>query len=441
MDTSADTNSILLVCIGGPDTGKRIAVSERPSQIGRSSACNVASDDPDVAPEHLVLRLDSGKLTFAASADCAAFVDGQRVALGNLDAKQQLRIGRSLWQIQSPASGPGDLYSFLGGIGDRINAVAGVEKIEGFKLSEMLSEIWRKRTDEDLENYFAVGTPSNTPTLAEVNTGWPKPWFFFKTFILAAVVYMGFLFAYRQFNNDNLLPGLLIMGSFVMPLTLLILFFEINVLRNVPLYQVLKLLLLGGILSLMLSLFLYQWTKLGTTDNWFGALGVGLVEESGKTLALLLVLNKLKYRWILNGMLFGAAVGAGFSGFESAGYAYQYGVNVITTRGLLAICGGHVLWTALVGAALWRVRGDLKFDWPMLADGRFLRAFGLAVAMHMVWDAPWDPSFYLKEIVLGFVVWVALLGYIQFGLRQIRSAQATGATEFFKKQHAAADKS
>ena len=226
----------------------------------------------------------------------------------------------------------------------------------------------------------------------------------------------------------------MVMGSFVMPMTLLILFFEINVLRNVPLYQVLKLALLGGILSLILSLFLYQWTKLGETDNWFGALGVGLVEETGKAAALLLVLNKLKSRWILNGMLFGAAIGAGFAGFESAGYAYRYGLEVITTRGVLAICGGHVLWTALVGGALWRVRGDQKFQWPMLAEARFLRVFGLAVALHMVWDSPLNLPFHLKNIVLGFVVWVALLSYIQTGLRQIRSAQITGATEFFKRE-------
>jgi RsiW-degrading membrane proteinase PrsW (M82 family) len=426
---------VLLLCVGGPDTGKRVAVSEHPATIGRASTSEVASDDPEVAPQHLTLQLEGEQLTFNTSPDCVAFVDGQKLPKGNIKPGQQLRIGRSLWQIQGNATGgAGDLYSFLGGLGDRISEVAGGEKIEGFKISEMFSEIWRKRTDEDMENYFAVGTPCNTPKLAEIDPSWPKPWFFFKTFILAVIIYWGFVFAYDEFKNDNLLPGLMVMGSFVMPMTLLILFFEINILRNVPLYQVLKLTLLGGLLSLILSLFLYQWTKLGETDNWIGSLGVGLVEETGKAAALLLVLNKLKYRWILNGMLFGAAVGAGFAGFESAGYAYRYGLEVITTRGVLAICGGHVLWTALVGGALWRVRGDQKFEWSMLAQPRFLRVFGLAVAMHMVWDSPLNLPFHLKNIVLGFVVWVALLSYVQTGLRQIRGAQLTGSTEFFKRE-------
>ena len=157
------------------------------------------------------------------------------------------------------------------------------------------------------------------------------------------------------------------------------------------------------------------------------------MEEAGKAAALLLVMNKLKYRWILNGMLFGAAVGAGFAGFESAGYAYHYGLDVITDHaGWLCLCGGHVLWCALEGAALWRVRGDKKFEWAMLQDLRFLRVFGLCVAMHAVWDSPLELPLDLKFIAVGFVVWVAILSFVQAGLRQIRAAQAAEATTTVK---------
>ena len=60
----------------------------------------------------------------------------------------------------------------------------------------------------------------------------------------------------------------------------------------------------------------------------------------------------------------------------------------------------------------------------MLQDIRFLRVYGLAAAMHALWDAPFNLPFYLKYIALGFVAWVALLSLIQAGLRQIRAAQA-----------------
>ena len=195
-------NSILLLCVGGPDAGKRVAVSEQPATIGRASSSEIASDDPEVAQQHLILQLEGGKLTVTTLPDSAAFVaDGQRITKGIIGPGQQLRVGRSLWQIQGgPAGATGDLYSFLGGLGDKISEVAGGEKIEGFKISEMFSEIWRKRTDEDMENYFAVGTPCNTPKLTEVDTSWPKPWFFFKTFILTVLVYWGLVFAYDQWS-------------------------------------------------------------------------------------------------------------------------------------------------------------------------------------------------------------------------------------------------
>ncbi len=106
----------------------------------------------------------------------------------------------------------------------------------------------------------------------------------------------------------------------------------------------------------------------------------------------------------------------------------NYGLDVITSRGWLCLCGGHVLWCALEGAALWRVRGDKKFEWAMLQDLRFLRVFGLCVAMHAVWDSPLELPLDLKFIAVGFVVWVAILSFVQAGLRQIRAAQAAEAT-------------
>jgi protease PrsW len=101
-------------------------------------------------------------------------------------------------------------------------------------------------------------------------------------------------------------------------------------------------------------------------------------------------------------------------------------LHTITERGLLCLCGGHVMWCALTGAALWRVRGDRKFEWSMLQDFSFLRVYALAAGMHAVWDWDWswEPPMYLKYIGLGFVGWVAVLSFVQMGLKQVKAAQA-----------------
>ncbi len=433
MNQPAQTNSIKLVCVSGPDQGKRLVIREQPTTIGKSVNCDLASDDVDVAERHVTLRAANDRLILEVSEGQAVFVDGQRVQqTGHLNPVEQMRIGRSIWKIESSAEVPSEFSAFLGNLSGRITAVAGTEKIEGFKAQEMFSEVLRRRTDEEMEAYFAVGTPTTTPALADVTTSWPKPWLFVKIFVLLALVYCGLLFAFKTYNNSLMIPGLLTVGGFMMPFALLIFFFEMNVLRNVPLYQILKMLFLGGILSVIAALFLLTQAKL--SDSWLGAITIGIIEEAGKVVALLLVVNKLKYRWILNGMLFGAAVGAGFAGFESAGYGGKYGPENITLRAGLCILGGHVMWCALSGAALWRVRGDRKFEWSMLGDLRFLRIFALVAVLHGVWDSPLSSTMYLKYIVLGFVAWVAILSYIQVGLKQVRDAQAQGATEFFKKQ-------
>jgi RsiW-degrading membrane proteinase PrsW (M82 family) len=409
--------------------GKRLVLTDSETTFGRSSDCHLLSDDIEVTEHHLTLWSKAGVVTFRTTSGSTVFVDGRPVCDGQVVPGQQLRVGRSYWQLASaPATNAAaDLIERLS---EQITSVAGLEKIERFSVSETFSEVFRKHEADEIEDYLIVGTRTTTPALASVEANWPRPWLFFRAFILTAVAYGLFIFGWNQFRNLNLIPGLIMIGSLAGPFTLLIFFFEINVARNVSLYQVLRLMLIGGGLSLILSLFGFQMTNMSRT---LGPPAAGIVEEVGKAAALLLVVNQLKYRWTLNGLLFGAAVGAGFAVFESAGYAFRLGVlaanssavlfDVIQTRGILSVLGGHVLWTALVGAALWRVRGEHRLQLSMLADPGFLRVFGLAVAAHMIWDMSFDLPLYLKYIALGFVTWVALLSMIQGGLRQIKNEQ------------------
>jgi len=423
---------VLFTCIAGPDVGKRFVLNDRELVIGRAVECNVLSDDPDVAQRHAAVFLRTGKPVCRSLESSPLFVDGQQVTEAAIEPGQQFRIGRSFWQLAVAPAQSGDT-TWLGKLGQQITGFAGVEKIQGFSAATMFSDVFKKRPPEEVEDYLIVGTRTTTPPLQSVSADWPRPWLFLKAFTLSAAVYLLFDFAWNQFGNENLIPGLIVVGSFAIPFSILIFFFEMNVLRNISLYEVIKLLLLGGILSLIASLFAYDLTKL---TSWMGA---GIIEESGKAAALLLVIKKLRYRWILNGLLFGAAVGTGFAVFESSGYALRYGaqggaqemLQVINERAILSILGGHVLWTAMVGGALWRVRGDRPFTFDMLQDLRFLRVFAIAVLLHTVWDSPLQLPAYGKFIALGFVAWVVLLGLIQQGLRQVKLEQA-GAGELAK---------
>ena len=113
----------------------------------------------------------------------------------------------------------------------------------------------------------------------------------------------------------------------------------------------------GGAASLVLTLFLFTIFPVGELD-YIGAFIVGVVEETGKLLAIILFVKALKPKYILNGMLIGASVGAGFAVFETAGYAFRQfeagvawgfdkGIDrmaeVLFLRGWSSL-GGHVAW-------------------------------------------------------------------------------------------------
>ena len=417
-----------LLCLSGPDQGKRLALTTSPLLVGRSLDSNLMSDDADLPDRFATVQLDGGRLRVSAHTTILPFIDGHPQADASMVPGQQLRMGRSVWQFQLAGAGGEGVRGFVNRLGDQISHAAGVEKPEEWNPHEMFAEVTKRRTDEEIEAYLTVGTAGTTPTLGQIDAHWPKPWVFGRVFLAAVAVYAIFVFGWKQFENENLLPGLMMIGSFAIPFSLLVLFFEMNVPRNISMYQVTKLLLLGGIVSIVISLFGFRLTGL---DSWLGAAAAGIIEETGKGLTLLLVVRRPRYRWTLNGLLLGATVGTGFAVFESAGYAFRTALesgagamrNNIMERGVLSILGGHVLWTGLVGAALWRVKGDQPFRTEMLTDPRFLRVVAFSMGMHMIWNAPWDPALYLKYIALGAVAWLLVLGFIQTGLKEVRQAQ------------------
>ncbi|HLV87772.1 MAG TPA: PrsW family intramembrane metalloprotease [Candidatus Sulfotelmatobacter sp.] len=322
---------------------------------------------------------------------------------------------------------PAPRHGVLESIGNHISSFASTDRLEGFSLREFFSDVFKKREATEIDDYFVVGTSRTTPAIEDVPTGWPKPWFFFRVLIFLALVYLGFYLAWQQFQNPKLIPGLIMMGSLAAPLATVILFFELNAPRNISFNRILMLVASGGIVSLFVASIGFSVSDLG----WMGASQAGIVEEIGKLLAVIIVARSFKGKYILNGLLYGAAVGAGFAFFESAGYAFEFlektgkldvMFDVIQLRALLTPFG-HVAWTAITAAALWRVKGDRPFQMHMLLDGGFLKTMLIPMVLHMAWDAPFTSPFDVHLIGLGIIGWFVVFGLVQQGLRQIRDEQ------------------
>jgi len=340
--------------------------------------------------------------------------------------------------LSAKSSAPVDkaATSFL----DRVRKLASTDKLEGFSLTEMFSEVFKRRSAEEIEEYFVTGTSKATPPIDQVAIGWPKPWFFFRVLVFVGLVSLAFYYTFDLFNNSKLLPGLMMMGTLTMPFATLILFFEFNTPRNVPFYRLMMLFMLGGVASILISLFGFEYSSL----EWLGASSAGIVEEIGKLIAVVIFCRHLNYKYILNGLLFGAAVGAGFSAFESAGYAFDKlwsssNVNVMLgtmyTRAFLAPFG-HVPRTAIAAGALWRAKGDRPFTLSMFVDPRFLKAFSIPIVLHMIWNAPIPSPFNIVQLSMGVIGWIVVLGLVQQGLQQVRDEQRKAAKTMLATQAA-----
>jgi protease PrsW len=99
-----------------------------------------------------------------------------------------------------------------------------------------------------------------------------------------------------------------------------------------------------------------------------------------------------RYRSEAAGLVLGVATAAGFASLETMGYGFASWLSskdnlavldeVLLVRGLTSPAG-HMAWTGLVCAVLWRERlkvGHATLDW------RVLGAFLTAVVLHALWD-------------------------------------------------------
>lgn len=433
-----------LQCISGPDMGQSVILLPQARLIvGRSPQANIPLTDLLAASEHLLILFDGRRLHFRTIGPQVVELNGVPTTTGELEPGGNLRIGNSYWRLTNvmpmpdieadgPFSGIDFSHSF-----NRLSSLTGVDALDSdFSLRTIFAKAGEKRSDEDIESAFTVGTRQTTPALGTIASNWPQPWLFLRFGGSALILFIGLFLAVVQFQNELLIPGLLFVGSFAVPFASLIFFWEMNAPQNVSLYQTIKLLFSGGLVSVLISLFFFSNTAfLGT---FLGASSAGIIEESGKLLAVLLLMRtKNQYHWVLNGLLFGAAVGTGFAAFESAGYAFvvlsQGGfgpaISTIFLRGVLSPFS-HVVWTAITAAAVWRVKGQRPFEWDMLKDKGFVRTFVAVMLLHMLWNAPFEvpviPYLWFlptKQIILGVIAWTMALGIIQSGLKQIKTAQ------------------
>jgi protease PrsW len=213
-----------------------------------------------------------------------------------------------------------------------------------------------------------------------------------RFFVVGALLWVASVVVTFATGNVNLVPTVILLGSFLVPVTFVVYAFQQYADQVVTAQRIFTAFVYGGVLgvlgaSVLEAAFLRQ-------PSGLAYVGVGLIEEAVKLAALWLLARRLPRYTMRDGIVLGAAVGLGFAALESSGYAFnalftmeglslQNLVETEVLRGLLTPVG-HGLWTAILGGVLFRTAA--RTGRPRLT-GALVGWYLLVALLHTLWDA------------------------------------------------------
>jgi RsiW-degrading membrane proteinase PrsW (M82 family) len=191
-------------------------------------------------------------------------------------------------------------------------------------------------------------------------------------------------------GNPILFPTLVMIGSFLVPVTYVSFFYERRHLSTITLTTVAMSFVYGGLLGVLAASVLEPIfiAKIDVAT----AYAVGLIEEFAKILGVLYIARRLRHDSEMDGLIIGAAAGMSFAALESSGYAFtaflsssgnlSTAVGVTLVRGILSPLG-HGTWTAILASVLFRESRAGQFRIDLKVIGAYLAVSFL----HGSWDA------------------------------------------------------
>jgi protease PrsW len=235
----------------------------------------------------------------------------------------------------------------------------------------------------------------------------PAPHNWLRVFAIGLLLWVASVVVTALTGNTNLIPTIVLLGSFLVPVTAVVWYMDHYHDRILTPQRVLYAFVVGGVLGVLGASILESWLL---SDGLLVYVGVGLIEEGCKLLALVLIAWRLPRYITRDGVVLGAAVGFGFGALESSGYALNalivpYGhvvvlslPRLVTTellRGVLAPVG-HGLWTAILGGVLFRASRNARH--PRITLG-VVGAYLLVSLLHALWDSMRGIALVLTELL------------------------------------------
>ncbi len=243
---------------------------------------------------------------------------------------------------------------------------------------------------------------------------WAPPWW--GVFLIGLVLWAASFAVARLTRNVILLPTIVLLGSFLVPVTAVVWYLDHDPSPALSPRRILAAFIIAGVFGVLGASILEYWLVPG---GKLGPFVVGLIEEFVKGVFIVVVAMGIRPFHVRDGIVLGATVGFGFAALESSGYAlaslfvvqggqlYLSLTSVVVTeliRGVLAPFG-HGMWSAILGAAIFNAaarRGGLRLTWGVI--GTYL-----AVSiLHGAFDSTSSIVGYIVVSIIGLVPLILL---------------------------------
>lgn len=316
---------------------------------------------------------------------------------------------------------------------------------------KILSDAFRKHTKDELEYAMTAGMAVNTATEEDMLRKWHKPWVFWKVALIGGgLILFCYLCYFILAMIGMLVPAVYLLSVFippmVVPIVVMLFVWELNIPKNISIFELLGCFFIGGVgsivFSLMFNFVLMIFTMIFGLPmeilEW--APLAAFTEEPGKFLAAFLCVLFLqrggrKKIYGVTALTIGAAVGAGFSAFESVQYVFSgelasgtagtFGAmfSFIFSR-LIGSFGTHTLWCALyIGAMGIAAEKTKKFGIRSFGSGLFWITMLISMASHFLWNFIATYVFFLIGYIFFAIMivlqWLIFLWIVKKALYQV----------------------
>ena len=297
---------------------------------------------------------------------------------------------------------------------------------QGVRWKDLVSDPRTPHSSAERERVLRTGMTGYQAEGSDLYAGWQRPWFFWTVLKAGMLLILGcFALVYGcqlllNHTTQVAVEMLYLIPPMVIPVVLMVFFWELNVPRNLSIWEVCAFFLVGTLLSLGGNALMFA--LVGTAGGPMAALR----EEPAKLLAgvaLLMYCSNTKGKRIcgLTGLVIGAAVGSGFSAFETISYGLHYDLETVMIRVVFAVVG-HTLYSCSYMAALAHHAPNGKITIHSFCNTDFLVTFGGSVFCHALWNTGEVPLG-LRLVLTLFLLWYSALWIIRKSMAKLVSSR------------------